>query len=37
MLGKRDSENIYGDALEYEFKLDTIPYEINIIAVSIKT
>ena len=27
ILGKGDSENIYGDALEYEFKLNNIPYE----------
>ncbi|MFC6878062.1 GxxExxY protein [Flavobacterium myungsuense] len=26
ILGKGHSENIYGDALEYEFKLNNIPY-----------
>jgi len=27
ILGKGHSENVYGDALEYEFKLNNIPYE----------
>jgi GxxExxY protein len=27
ILGKGHNENIYGDALEYEFKLNKIPYE----------
>ena len=27
ILGKGHSENVYGDALEYEFKLNAIPYE----------
>ena len=27
ILGKRHSENVYGDALEYEFKMNNIPYE----------
>lgn len=27
ILGKGHSEKIYGDALEYEFKINNIPYE----------
>jgi GxxExxY protein len=27
ILGKGHSENVYGDALEYEFKMNHIPYE----------
>ena len=27
ILGKGHSENVYGDALEYEFKNNSIPYE----------
>ena len=27
ILGKGHSENVYGDALEYEFKSNNIPYE----------
>lgn len=27
VLGKGHNENIYGDALEYEFKMNNIPYE----------
>ena len=27
ILGKGHRENVYGDALEYEFKLNNIPYE----------
>lgn len=27
ILGKGHSENVYGDALEYEFKCNSIPYE----------
>lgn len=27
ILGKGHSENVYGDALEYEFKKNSIPYE----------
>ena len=27
ILGKGHSENVYGDALEYEFKINDIPYE----------
>ena len=27
ILGKGHSEHIYGDALEYEFKMNNIPYE----------
>ena len=27
VLGKVHNENIYGDALEYEFKMNNIPYE----------
>ena len=27
ILGKEHSENVYGDALEYEFKMNNIPYE----------
>ena len=27
ILGKGHSESVYGDALEYEFKLNNIPYE----------
>lgn len=27
ILGKGHNENIYGDALEYEFKMNNIPYE----------
>ena len=27
ILGKGHSENVYGDALEYEFKMNKIPYE----------
>ena len=26
-LGKGHNENVYGDALEYEFKMNNIPYE----------
>ncbi|EAZ95530.1 hypothetical protein FBBAL38_07510 [Flavobacteria bacterium BAL38] len=27
VLGKGHNENVYGDALEYEFKINNIPYE----------
>ena len=27
ILGKGHNENVYGDALEYEFKMNNIPYE----------
>lgn len=27
VLGKGHNENVYGDALEYEFKMNNIPYE----------
>ncbi len=27
ILGKGHSENVYADALEYEFKINHIPYE----------
>ena len=27
VLGKGHNENVYGDALEYEFKMNNVPYE----------
>lgn len=27
ILGKGHSKNVYGDALEYEFQMNNIPYE----------